>query len=195
MSRPGIRARGSSGSRRTCGSTACALSGRSPNSDPERASSTEPREVREAAGTLLSRLSPQERAAVVLKDAFNFTLEEIAEALSTTPGTVKSALHRGRGKLIEPEDQGEAPPKPQILDAFCAAFNAGAANSARRNTALARWTMRSASSMSPRVSGVSVKRSGVPVMALPGSGRQDRCLQFKPSGGRPHADLHGHPPE
>src|SRR2546426_5207327 len=38
-------------------------------SGAERASSAEPRAVREAAGTLLSRLSPQERAAVVLKEA------------------------------------------------------------------------------------------------------------------------------
>jgi RNA polymerase sigma-70 factor (ECF subfamily) len=92
--------------------------------DPKRASGQEPRAVREAAGTLLSRLSPQERAAVVLKEAFNFTLEEVAEALSTTPGTVKSALHRGRGKLADPLEPGENPPKPQVLDAFCAAFNA-----------------------------------------------------------------------
>src|SRR3954467_3531815 len=35
-----------------------------PEADMERASSREPREIREAAGTLLSRLSPQERAAV-----------------------------------------------------------------------------------------------------------------------------------
>jgi RNA polymerase sigma-70 factor (ECF subfamily) len=97
-----------------------------PEAAPDRgASNSEPRAVREAAGTLLSRLSPQERVAVVLKEAFNFTLEEIAEALSTTPGTVKSALHRGRGKLVEPEVQGDAPPKPEVLDAFCAAFNAG----------------------------------------------------------------------
>jgi RNA polymerase sigma-70 factor, ECF subfamily len=96
-----------------------------PEPDRQRTAGGEPRAVREAAGTLLSRLSPQERAAVVLKEAFNFTLEEIAEALSTTPGTVKSALHRGRGKLVEPADQGEAPPKPEVLDAFCAAFNAG----------------------------------------------------------------------
>src|SRR5438094_3760599 len=83
----------------------------------------EPRDVREAAGTLLSRLSPQERAAVVLKEAFSFSLEEIAEMLSTTPGTVKSALHRGRRKAIDQEDPEEAPPKPRILDAFCAACN------------------------------------------------------------------------
>lgn len=96
-----------------------------PDPDAERSASREPRAVREAAGTLLSRLSPQERAAVVLKEAFNFTLEEIAEALSTTPGTVKSALHRGRGKLVEPAEEAGAPPKPAILDAFCEAFNTG----------------------------------------------------------------------
>ncbi|MFL5429772.1 MAG: sigma-70 family RNA polymerase sigma factor [Myxococcales bacterium] len=84
----------------------------------------EPRDVREAAGTLLSRLSPQERAAVVLKEAFGFSLEEIAEMLSTTTGTVKSALHRGRGKLVEPAEAEEAPVRPEVLDAFCAAFNA-----------------------------------------------------------------------
>src|SRR5207302_316101 len=37
-----------------------------PEPDAERRPSSEPRAVREAAGTLLSRLSPQERAAVVL---------------------------------------------------------------------------------------------------------------------------------
>src|SRR5438309_11605745 len=96
-----------------------------PDSDPERASSSEPRAARDAAVTLLSRLSPQERAAVVLKEAFNFTLEENAEAPSTTTGTVKSALHRGRGKLVEPEDPNVAPPRPPVIDAFCDAFHAG----------------------------------------------------------------------
>src|SRR5579859_1610050 len=41
----------------------------------------DPRRAREAAGTLLGQLSPQERAAVVLKDVFDFSLEEAAEAL------------------------------------------------------------------------------------------------------------------
>jgi RNA polymerase sigma-70 factor (ECF subfamily) len=79
---------------------------------------------REAAGTLLSRLSPQERAAVVLKDVFDFSLDEIAAALSTTPNTVKSALHRGRGKLGAEETVEKAPPPPAAVSAFCAAFNA-----------------------------------------------------------------------
>jgi RNA polymerase sigma-70 factor (ECF subfamily) len=80
---------------------------------------------REAAGTLLARLSPQERAAVVLKDVFDLSLDEIAEALSTTAGAVKAALHRGRGKLVEPAPEETRIPAPGVLDTFCAALNAG----------------------------------------------------------------------
>lgn len=90
---------------------------------PEPVLDGDPRATREAAGTLIAQLSPQERAAVVLKDAFGFSLEEISEALSTSLGAIKAAIHRGRGKLaiVEPAD---APPvRPAVLDAFCAAFN------------------------------------------------------------------------
>src|SRR3954471_8712255 len=48
------------------------------------APATDARATREAAGTLLVRLSPQERAAVVLKDVFDLSLEEIAETLGST---------------------------------------------------------------------------------------------------------------
>ncbi|HKO92406.1 MAG TPA: RNA polymerase sigma factor [Polyangiaceae bacterium] len=89
------------------------------------AGAVDPKASREAAGTLLGQLSPQERAAVVLKDVFDFSLEEVAEVLSTTPGSVKAALHRGRGKLVEPAPQARSVPAPGVLDAFCAAFNAG----------------------------------------------------------------------
>lgn len=82
------------------------------------------REVREAAGTLLVQLSPQERAAVVLKDAFDVELEDIAQILSTTVAAVKAALHRGRGKLKEPDAEVARTPLPAALDEFCAAFNA-----------------------------------------------------------------------
>jgi RNA polymerase sigma-70 factor (ECF subfamily) len=92
---------------------------------PEPAASiVEPRAAREAAGTLIGRLAPQERAAVVLKDVFDFGLEEIADALSTSVGAVKSALHRGRGKLVDHEPEHVAVAVPAVLDAFCAAFNA-----------------------------------------------------------------------
>lgn len=55
---------------------------------------------------------------------FDFSLEEIAEALSTSVGAVKAALHRGRGKLADPESTNVAVAPPPVLDAFCAAFNA-----------------------------------------------------------------------
>jgi RNA polymerase sigma-70 factor (ECF subfamily) len=90
----------------------------------EPATSVEPRATREAAGTLIAQLSPQERAAVVLKDAFGLSLEEIAEALTTTAGAIKAALHRGRAKLVAPDPEEVAPVAPAVLDAFCAAFNA-----------------------------------------------------------------------
>jgi RNA polymerase sigma-70 factor (ECF subfamily) len=91
---------------------------------PEPATASEPRATREAAGTLVARLSPQERAAVVLKDAFGLSLEELAEALATTTGAIKTALHRGREKLGTPEAEEPAAVAPAVLDEFCAAFNA-----------------------------------------------------------------------
>jgi RNA polymerase sigma-70 factor (ECF subfamily) len=91
--------------------------------EPEPAA-VEPRAPREAAGTLLVRLSPQERAAVVLKDVFDLTLVEVAEALATSVGAVKTALHRGRGKLVEAPATETAPAPPATLNAFCEAFNA-----------------------------------------------------------------------
>ncbi|WP_163995890.1 sigma-70 family RNA polymerase sigma factor [Pyxidicoccus caerfyrddinensis] len=95
--------------------------------DPESpgpATHTDPRSTREGAGTLLAQLSPQERASVVLKDAFGLSLEEVAEALSTTTGAIKAALHRGRARLVTPEPVREVPVAPAVLDAFCDAFNA-----------------------------------------------------------------------
>src|SRR5439155_8638374 len=93
--------------------------------EPAAAAEHEPRAPREAAGTLLVKLSPQERAAVVLKDVFALSLEEVAEALGTTVGGVKAALHRGRGKLAEEAPpETETAPAPRALDAFAAAFNA-----------------------------------------------------------------------
>jgi len=92
---------------------------------PDAQDGASPRDVREAAGTLLVQLSPQERAAVVLKDAFDVSLEDIADILSTSVGAVKAALHRGRGKLADPELETDRTPVPAALDAFCTAFNAG----------------------------------------------------------------------
>jgi RNA polymerase sigma-70 factor (ECF subfamily) len=81
-------------------------------------------ETREAGATLIGRLSPQERAAVLLKDVFDFTIDEAADVLGTTPGAIKAALHRGRGKLTEPPAPPAAAVRSPVVDAFCAAFNA-----------------------------------------------------------------------
>ena len=83
--------------------------------------------VRDAGATLLQLLAPQERAAVVLKDAFEMSLEEIAEVLATTPGAVKAALHRGRTRLRELEEDATSRrpvPSSALVDRFVAAFNA-----------------------------------------------------------------------
>lgn len=86
----------------------------------------EPQAVREAAGTLLALLSPQERVAFVLKEAFDFSLEEVAAVLGTTVGAVKASLSRGRGRLqSDAPDRAERVPAHGALAAFASAFNAG----------------------------------------------------------------------
>jgi RNA polymerase sigma-70 factor, ECF subfamily len=48
---------------------------------------------------LVQTLPPMERACVLLKDVFDYSLEEIAELVGSTVGGVKAALNRGRLKL------------------------------------------------------------------------------------------------
>ncbi len=60
----------------------------------------------------------------MLKDAFGLSLAEIAEVLSTSSGAIKTALHRGREKLVAPEPEATGVVSPAVLDAFCDAFNA-----------------------------------------------------------------------
>src|SRR5277367_4125983 len=49
---------------------------------------------------LVIALPPKERACVLLKDVFDYSLEEIADLVESTTGGVKAALNRGRGKLV-----------------------------------------------------------------------------------------------
>ena len=83
--------------------------------------------VRSASSVLLQRLAPRESAALVLKDVFDMSLEETAEVLETTVGAVKSALHRGRSRLREEEDESvsrRAVPSRSLVDQFVACLNA-----------------------------------------------------------------------
>ncbi|WP_455357127.1 sigma-70 family RNA polymerase sigma factor [Streptomyces sp. SYSU K217416] len=97
---------------------------------PERATpaDADPAEVRDALAEITTLLSPQERAALVLKDVFDLPLKEISAMLNTSEGAVKAALHRGRGRLNETDrdtarGRRHAPERP-LLDALAAAFSA-----------------------------------------------------------------------
>ncbi|MFJ4873444.1 sigma-70 family RNA polymerase sigma factor [Streptomyces sp. NPDC088757] len=88
----------------------------------------DPAEVRDALAGMSTLLAPQERAAVVLKDVFDLPLKEIAAMLSTTEGAVKAALHRGRGRLTDPDRASalarRTAPDRDTLDALATAFTA-----------------------------------------------------------------------
>jgi RNA polymerase sigma-70 factor, ECF subfamily len=91
------------------------------------AATPEPRLVRDAAVALLQRLAPQERAALLLKESFDLSLDEIATVLSTSTGAVKSALHRGRERLREPQEGGAAlrpAPSAELVDRFVKLYQA-----------------------------------------------------------------------
>jgi RNA polymerase sigma-70 factor, ECF subfamily len=66
---------------------------------------------------LVVYLPPKERACVLLKDVFDYSLEEIAGLVDSAVGGVKSALNRGRAKLAKlPEPQLPlAPPSEDVL--------------------------------------------------------------------------------
>jgi RNA polymerase sigma-70 factor, ECF subfamily len=66
--------------------------------------------VGRAVEQLVLQLPPKERACVLLKDVFDYTIEEIADLVESTPGGVKAALHRGREKLA-------AAPRPIVARA------------------------------------------------------------------------------
>lgn len=84
----------------------------------------DPVELEDAVAKALAVASPQEFAALVLKEGYDFTLEEIADFIGTTEGTVKSALSRARRKMRE--DGTENAPMAHnraLVEAFVSAIN------------------------------------------------------------------------
>ncbi len=69
----------------------------SPDLETEMASRDLPDDLQ----ALLLTLPPDYRVAVVLKDVLSFSYEEIAELVGVPIGTVRSRIHRGRGRLRE----------------------------------------------------------------------------------------------
>jgi RNA polymerase sigma-70 factor (ECF subfamily) len=74
---------------------------------------------------LVLTLPPKERACVLLKDVFDYSLEEIAELVDSTVGGVKAALNRGRSKLA-PRPEPPAPSSAELsllLNLYVERFN------------------------------------------------------------------------
>jgi RNA polymerase sigma-70 factor, ECF subfamily len=77
---------------------------------------------------LVLNLPPKERACVLLKDVFDYSLEEIAELVDSTVGGVKAALNRGRSKLASLDGRAAAPrgstrENKEILRLYVERFN------------------------------------------------------------------------
>jgi RNA polymerase sigma-70 factor (ECF subfamily) len=66
---------------------------------------------------LVVNLPPKERACVLLKDVFDYSLDEIADLVDSTTGGVKAALNRGRAKLAALHERPETRPaaSPEVL--------------------------------------------------------------------------------
>ena len=84
--------------------------------------------VRPALERLVTSLPPKERACVLLKDIFDYSLEEIAELVDSSVGGVKAALKRGRTQLAGLRDppQSSRPPAPEasrLLQLYVERFN------------------------------------------------------------------------
>lgn len=76
-----------------------------------------------AVGKLFQNLTPKERAAVLMKDVLDLSLDESAKMLQTSVMAVKSSLNRGRDRLADrrPRLALDSPPK-EIVEAFVEAL-------------------------------------------------------------------------
>ncbi len=84
--------------------------------------------IGEAIEHLVAVLPPKERAAILLKDVFDYSLEEIADLTDSTVGAIKAALNRGRTKLAasappaQPARQA-SPESKRIMQLYVDRFN------------------------------------------------------------------------
>lgn len=97
---------------------------------PEITQATEPVAlgIGHAVEHLILTLPPKERACVLLKDVFDYSLEEIAELVDSTIGGVKAALNRARNKLAgsspQPKLSRTAPAElRRVMELYVERFN------------------------------------------------------------------------
>ncbi|TXS26127.1 sigma-70 family RNA polymerase sigma factor [Streptomyces sp. ms191] len=77
--------------------------------------------------TLMERLSPQERAVYVLREAFSYSHAEVAEILDITESASQQHLHRARHRITAARRGGEVDPASarRIVEEFLAAATSG----------------------------------------------------------------------
>jgi len=96
---------------------------------PEATESAEPAlGIGNAVEHLVLTLPPKERACLLLKDVFDYSLEEIAELVDSTVGGVKAALNRARTKLAESSPPAKSarsasPELKRIMQLYVDRFN------------------------------------------------------------------------
>ncbi|NIH81566.1 sigma-70 family RNA polymerase sigma factor [Amycolatopsis viridis] len=83
--------------------------------------------VRMAAMVVLDRLTPEQRVAFVLHDAFAVPFDEIADILGVTTATARQHASRGRRALDEaqPPPRADLAEQQEVLDRFMRALAAG----------------------------------------------------------------------
>src|SRR5881296_949460 len=77
---------------------------------------------------LVASLPPKERACILLKDVFDYSLDEIAQLVDSTVGGVKAALNRARSKLAGSSPaakpaQSASPELRKVMQLYVDRFN------------------------------------------------------------------------
>jgi RNA polymerase sigma-70 factor, ECF subfamily len=84
-------------------------------------------ELRMAAMVVLDRLTPEQRVAFVLHDAFSLSFQEIAEMLDCTPATARQYASRARRAVADspPPPRTSLAEQQELLDRLLAALDSG----------------------------------------------------------------------
>ncbi|MEU4213930.1 RNA polymerase sigma factor SigJ [Actinoplanes sp. NPDC026623] len=84
-------------------------------------------EVSLALLVVLERLTPEQRVAVVLHDAFEMPFDEVAAVLDTSAGAARQHASRGRRAVAEgrPRHNADVAEQRAVLEAFLAAASSG----------------------------------------------------------------------